>query len=480
MEQTSSASYPNILVVEYLKKARRANPEMMMKAQEYLNVGYQKMLTFQNPNGGFGWWAGGADPVVWVSAYGMQQLADMAKIMEVDARVIQRLQAWLAQQQKPEGCWDNAGQTHGEAISSMPDPKIPLTAYVVWSLAHSGYDGPALAKGADYLRKHADKAPNMYAKALVAIALATVNPKDEAVRDMLARLDDSKVEEKEYAYWRIDGQTFSYARGDAASIEATSLIAMAMLKTGRFTTTVNKALAYLVKARGAGGAWGSTQATILALRALNEGMGGRRQEGTVTIQVGVNGQAREIKITEDQADVLQLVDFKDATRKGPNALAIAVEGKSNLMVQAVTRYFIPWSDAGNLEEVKPIDVRVDYDRTKLAKDDVLKAKGTLRYNGKVATYMVIVDLGLPPGFQLDPSAFEKMVEGKKIEKYSATSKQVTLYFGGLKPGDVRTFEYELRAKYPIKAKTPKTTAYEYYTPSNRGDAQPVEIEVTEK
>ena len=122
MEQTSSTSYPNILVVDYLKKARRANPEMMMKAQEYLNIGYQKILTFQNPNGGFGWWAGGADPVVWVSAYGMQQLADMAKIMEVDARVIQRVQAWLAKQQKADGCWDNVGQTHGEAIASALAP----------------------------------------------------------------------------------------------------------------------------------------------------------------------------------------------------------------------------------------------------------------------------------------------------------------------------------------------------------------------
>lgn len=480
MEQTSSTSYPNILVVDYLKKARRANPEMMMKAQQYLNVGYQKMLTFQNPNGGFGWWAGGADPVVWVSAYGMQQLADMAKIMDVDARVIQRVQQWLVQQQKPDGAWDNAGATHGEAISSMPDPKIPLTAYLVWSLAHSGYEGPALSKGVEYLRKNLDRAPNMYAKALAAIALATVNPKDEAVRDMLARLDDSKVEEKETAYWRIDGQTFSYARGDAASVEITSLMAMAMMKTGQFAPTINKAMAYLVKARGAGGAWGSTQATILALRALNAGMGGQKQEGAVTLKVGVNGQSRELKITEDQADVLQLVDFKDATRKGGNALSIAVGGKSNMMYQAVARYFIPWSDVPNLEEIRPIEVRVEYDRAKLAKDDVLKAKGTLRYNGKEATYMVIVDLGLPPGFQLDPSAFEKMVEKKQIEKYSATSKEVTLYFGGLKPGDVKTFEYELRAKYPVKAKTPKTTAYEYYTPSNRADAKPVELEVVEK
>ena len=74
MEQTSSRAYPNVLVVDYLKKARRANPELMMKAKQYLSVGYQKILTFQNPNGGFGWWGGGDNPVVWVTAYGVQEL----------------------------------------------------------------------------------------------------------------------------------------------------------------------------------------------------------------------------------------------------------------------------------------------------------------------------------------------------------------------------------------------------------------------
>jgi len=41
MEQTSSAAYPNILVADYVKKARVANPQILMKAEEYLNVGYQ-------------------------------------------------------------------------------------------------------------------------------------------------------------------------------------------------------------------------------------------------------------------------------------------------------------------------------------------------------------------------------------------------------------------------------------------------------
>ena len=56
MEQTSSTAYPNILVVDYVKKARVASAsETLMKAEQYLNVGYQKLLTFERPGGGFDW-----------------------------------------------------------------------------------------------------------------------------------------------------------------------------------------------------------------------------------------------------------------------------------------------------------------------------------------------------------------------------------------------------------------------------------------
>jgi hypothetical protein len=48
------------------------------------------------------------------------------------------------------------------------------------------------------------------------------------------------------------------------------------------------------------------------------------------------------------------------------------------------------------------------------------------------------------------------------------------------PGQEQSFTYTLKPKYPIKAKTPVSVAYEYYTPTNRGAAIPVEINVTDK
>ncbi|HXG08529.1 MAG TPA: hypothetical protein VNK04_01955 [Gemmataceae bacterium] len=94
--------------------------------------------------------------------------------------------------------------------------------------------------------------------------------------------------------------------------------------------------------------------------------------------------------------------------------------------------------------------------------------------------MVIADLGIPPGFTADPGEFAEMVAAKQIERFTATARQVTLYIGDIKPGDTKTFEYTLRPKYPIKAKTPAAVAYEYYTPANRATAKPVELTVVEK
>src|SRR5437588_8904200 len=126
MEQTSSAAYPNILVADYVKKARVASPEILMKAENFLNVGYQKLLTFERPGGGFDWWGSG-EPLIWLSAYGLQEFSDMAKVWPVDKGIINRTQNFLLNKMdKKDGTWSTIGTTHGETIASMGDPKLLL------------------------------------------------------------------------------------------------------------------------------------------------------------------------------------------------------------------------------------------------------------------------------------------------------------------------------------------------------------------
>src|SRR6476646_4966801 len=130
MEQTSSSAYPNILVVDYVKKARVASPELLLKSEQYLNVGYQRLLTFERPGGGFDLWGSGP-PEVWLSAYGLQEFNDMAKVWPIDLGVILCTQSWLMKQQADDGTWSKAGE-HGQ-IRDQGNAKLLLTSYVAWS-----------------------------------------------------------------------------------------------------------------------------------------------------------------------------------------------------------------------------------------------------------------------------------------------------------------------------------------------------------
>jgi prenyltransferase beta subunit len=467
--------------VDYVKKARVASPELLMKAENYLNVGYQKLLTFERPGGGFDWW-GRDEPLVWLSAYGLQEFNDMAKVYPIDRAIIDRTQQWLMKQRNEDGSWDKIGATHGETIERMGNPKLLLTSYVVWSLADSGLKTKELEKSVNYIRTHLkDAGDNAYVLALAANALASWDPKDDSTLEVLQKLDKLKQDKPEWkaCCFPAQGQSLSYSRGDSVTIETTALTVMAMMKAGQFPNSVNQGLTYLIKSKDPNGTWGSTQATILALKALVMSAGGPKQEkpAKFTILVGGKEVARG-EITPENADVMQLFDLKEHTQVGANVVEIKVDGETNLMYQIVGRHFGPWQAK---EPVRPVlDIAVEYDRTKLSTADVLKAKATLKYNGDIPTYMVIVDLGIPPGFTVDPGEFAEMVGAKKVEKFSVTQRQVTLYLGDVKPGDVKTFEYTLKPKYPLRAKTPSTVAYEYYTPANRGTAVPVELVVEEK
>src|SRR6516162_6839964 len=365
MEQTSSSAYPKILVVDYVKKARVASPQILMTAEQYLNVGYQKLLTFERPGGGFDWWGNGP-PLVWLSAYGLQEFNDMAKVYPIDKGVITRTQAWLMKQMEKDATWSNIGMTHGETITRMGDPKLLLTSYVVWSLLDSGAKKEDLKKSVDYIRAGIQKVDNAYILALAANALAAYDAKDDSVHEVLQKLENHQKDlpEIKALCYPAGGQSLSYSRGDSLTVETTALTALAMIRSGQFTNSANKALMYLVKTKDATGAWGSTQATILSLKALVAGMSGTTVKGKVPFTLLCNGkEVTNGEANEENSDVLQMFDLKEHTKVGDNEVSIKVAGETPLMYQIVGRHFASWKKLP-APTAPALEVSVDYDRTK--------------------------------------------------------------------------------------------------------------------
>jgi uncharacterized protein YfaS (alpha-2-macroglobulin family) len=102
---------------------------------------------------------------------------------------------------------------------------------------------------------------------------------------------------------------------------------------------------------------------------------------------------------------------------------------------------------------------------------------TLRYNRPGVAHMTIVDLGIPPGFEVLTDAFDRMKEKGLIERYTLTGRQIILYFSEIPSGSPIEFQYMLKAKFPVRAKTPPSSAYQYYEPEIRADAAPVSLTI---
>ena len=478
-EQTSSVTYPNILVLDYMKTADKISPELQMKAEGFINAGYQRLVSYEVPGGGFEWF-GKAPAHRILTAYGLMEFYDMSKVYEVDPAIISRTQKWLANCQDKDGSYKpSEGGIREGAINKFTDDVLRNTAYITWALAATGYDGPEVEKGVKYIRNHLDDMKDVYTRVLVVNALATIDPENETTLDTLRTLHDMRVEKDDLVYWQAQSATPTHGTGAAADIEVTALAVQGFLRCGRELGTVSKAITYLVKNKDAYGTWQSTQATIQALRAMLMAEQGATALTDAAISLSLNGQTvRQLTVDETNSDVLQLVDLKDLTRKGENTVTLAFEGEGSLLYQIVGRYYIPYPKRPLPVREEPMTIDLEYDRTQLAANDIINVTATVTNNRPGRAKMVIVDLGLPPGFTLIPDHLNRLVEDQVIEKYSTTGRQVIVYLREVAREEPIRIQYQLLAKYPLKAKTPKSAAYEYYNPEVRTESEPIQLVVS--
>jgi len=483
-EQTSSVTYPNVLVLDYLKTAKQAKPELQMKAEQYINVGYQRLLSFEVNGGGFSWFGNPPAHKV-LTAYGLMQFRDMSRVHEVDEQVISRTQSWLTGLQQKDGTWERDEGGIAEGIINRQTDTLRVTAYIAWALAESGYPGDSVKRAVGYLDKHWREAKDPYALAVIANAyLSGGGMADlgrtyltDTTRDVLDALAKMAVVDDNVAYWKSAGATFTSAQDGSADLETTALATYALVKSGRHVDLTNKAITYLIRGKDSFGTWQTTQATVWALKTLLLSMEKAAQEIDGTATVWVNGEeAGSFRITQEDYDVVRQVDARNLVQPGGNDVRITLKGKGSALYQIVAKYYMPW------EMVKPpaaelLTIDVDYDRKQLATDDIVTASVRVVNNDPRAANMVVIDLGLPPGFSLMSEDLDKLVERKAIEKYSVAARQIIVYLDKLASKKPLEFSYRLRAKFPMKAATPASRVYRYYNPEIEATAEPVSLEV---
>src|SRR5260370_12867366 len=310
-----------------MKRTHKRAREVQARAEGYIANGYQRLLTFEVPGGGFSWF-GNAPANKILTAYGLMEFYDMSKVHDVDAKLILRTQQWLAGQQQGAGSWKPDTSFINEGATNRYNSDVPrITAYIAWSLENTGYQGPAVEHARQYIERQMSNKMDTYTLAVVASFAAGYGKDREFTNRAMRLLLDARTEKDEQAWWTAE-ETGVYGRGTSASVETTGLAAQALLKWGGASTMASKALNYIASKKDASGAWGTTQATIVALRAvlLSTEKGAADVRGTV--EITINGQSvQTLTLTADNNDLLHQFALKNVESKGANAVELRFTGK---------------------------------------------------------------------------------------------------------------------------------------------------------
>lgn len=477
-EQTSSVTYPNVMALLYMKRTGQVTPEIEVKARKFIATGYQRLLTFEVDGGGFDWF--GKPPAQEkLTAYGIMELTDISKVHDIDQAVIQRASRWLLSRQKDDGSWDGFGPKVSRINNKVSTAN---TAYITWALAEAGIRGPKLDKALAFLRQNLSETDSPYTIALAANAFLADNPKNPFGMQLVSRITSKFQVQGNSIYVPSSGVGAMHSRGSCLDIETTALSALAIMKVNPYADTARKALTWLFEQKDIYGTWRSTQATVLAMKALITGTDepDSNDEKSSQIDVTVNNRpAGSIEIKPEMRDLLYTINLTSYLQQGENHIHITQNQARELPYRLVGTYWVPGTST-DIQPEKELEIQVDYDKNHLAVDDMLTCSVQVTKRSDIPTGMAIIDLGVPPGFKVETSSFEQLVKSGALAKYEVTANQCVLYIRSIIPEKPLRFSYNLKALYPIRATIPSSTVYEYYQPNNRDQTEPTEIIVAEK
>jgi hypothetical protein len=464
-EQTTSSAWPNVLVTQYMKDTKQITPEIELKAEALMSTGYQRLLTFEHKGGGFSWFGDqDPEPYLSVTAFGIMEFSDMARVHEIDEAMLARTIQWIIGQQQPDGSFKGDMSEFFSFHTSV----VRNTAFTAWALASAGETGDAVQRALDFVKQNLGKDNDAYTLGIVANALALAAPTDPVLTDIFARLEAAKQTGDDGTHWDAgDTQTNFYSAGDDAAVSATALVAHALLVAGNAPTTVEGALKYLTSKKDANGNFGSTQATIWTLRALLLSA----KKGTVgavgSFSVSVDGTlAKTVSLTKAQSDVMTRVDLTQLATPGAHDVSLAFTGTGGPSYNVVASHYLPWAEVP-AEAKAPLSIDVAYNKTDLFVNDTITATVTLKNNEAVTQNMVLVTLGIAPGFSVDTAGLQKYLQSGVLSKYEDTGRQLILYITKLPPSATQTFEYALTATLPVTAVDGGAEARLYYEPEKK-------------
>ena len=273
-EQTISSTYPSLLFLE-LAAAAKAESPAKAQAQDYLQLGYDRLTGYFNAAGGLTYWGHDSEEAdVALTAYGIEFLTEAEPYVEVDHSRITSAIEWLLKQQSADGSWKpHYGQPSARQVLFIASAlETALESKDFTTVAKGDLSvrmRQAIAKAQSYTATSVAALHDPYANSLRLTLAAKAGDKTTA-----ARLREELVSTADHghdgAHWEFDGYSPFYGWGTGGKLEATAM-ALSALDTAANPDDAkieDDALLYLLENRDGYGVWLSGQATVRVLKAL--------------------------------------------------------------------------------------------------------------------------------------------------------------------------------------------------------------------
>ncbi|MHC5021263.1 MAG: MG2 domain-containing protein [Planctomycetota bacterium] len=419
-EQTSSTSYPMVMAQRYFTTHTGVDPALIAKAHKLIEYSYKRL-------------AG--------------QFTDMSHVYDgVDGAMLARTKGWMLGRRDGTGGFNiRDGFYH-----SWGCPKHVTEAYLLWALTEAGVKG--LEKEVEALTEQALEKPDSYFRALLAMACEnTGRAKDfERFAAELARAQTKEGMVGDAA------TTVVASRGVSLNVETTALAALAWMRHPKFHANAELAVRWLLTQRS-GGRFGSTQATVLALRALVE----RDQRLAKPLKGGIvslwldGSELFRVPFNESSRGVIQLPAFADRLTPGAHTIELKMQDGSPMPYALRVEWFADTPDSSTACEVG------------LEEGETTEVQVTVRNLKQTAQPMAVAIIGLPGGLEPRHAQLKELVEAGTLAHYEVRGREVVAYFQTLKPGQVLTFPVDVTAAVPGEYTGDASRAYLYYADEDK-------------
>lgn len=511
-EQTISSSYPSLLVLRYFEKDGEALDEAKLppagtRALRYARQGYERLMRYRAPGGGFTYWGYG-EPDLALTAYVLRFLSDASRVIDVDEEVIKETRAWLVSKQRADGSWpahhwDNKEETRQTAITTAFVARVLAATRRLEQPAPQKQNAPtpdALERALRYLAARASEFDEPYLIASYALASADAGD-DEALALAARKLVALAREEGDGSFWELQTNTPFYGWGQAGRVETTALALKSLnifcakrgAECGAARPLIDRGLLFLLRNKDRYGVWYSTQATVNVHDTLASLVAARDNASGGVAEIFVNGRrAGSLELPPaSQITGPLILDLTPHVSAGDNRVEVRrASGSALAQAQAVTTYYLPWSKALSVNEtgattqgVRPpaksgaLNLSVAYDRTSAEINQAVTCNVSAERIGHSGYGMMLAEVGLPPGADVDRESLDKTVNesGWSINSYDILPDRVVLYLwpsgGGTK------FSFKFRPRYGLDALTAPSTLYDYYNPEAHAVVAPTRFMV---